>query len=58
MPAFQTYVGKSYADSTDLSLGYFYPDEAGWKKGDRTFTCYITREDNTKLTQSVKGSAS
>ena len=58
IPAFQAYVGEAYADSTDYSLGYFYPDANGWSKGDRTFTCYISREDDTKLTQSVKGAAS
>ncbi|HEX3265952.1 MAG TPA: septum formation family protein [Candidatus Limnocylindrales bacterium] len=58
IPAFETYVGVAYADSADYSLGYFYPDATGWSKGDRTFTCYITREDDAKLTQSVKGAAS
>ena len=58
IPAFQAYVGEPYADSTEYSVGYFYPDSTGWSKGDRTFTCYITREDHAKLTQSVKGAAS
>ena len=58
VPAFETYVGKPYADSEEFSLGYFYPDETGWSRGDRTFTCYISRSDETKLTQSVKGAAS
>ena len=57
VPVFQTYVGEAYAESVDYSLGYFYPDETGWGQGDRTFTCYVTREDGTKLTQSVKGAA-
>jgi hypothetical protein len=57
VPVFQTYVGESYAESTEYSLNFFYPDETGWKQGDRTFTCYVTREDGTKLTQSVKGAA-
>jgi hypothetical protein len=58
VPAFATYVGESYDESTDYNLGYFYPDSTGWGQGDRTLTCYITREDGTKLTQSVKGAAS
>lgn len=56
--SFATYVGESYDESTDFDLGYFYPDETGWRQGDRTFTCYITRADGSKLTQSVKGAAS
>jgi hypothetical protein len=57
IPAFATYVGTAYADSLDYDLGYFYPDETGWNKGDRTFTCYVTRADDSKLTKSVKGAA-
>lgn len=54
IPAFQTYVGESYDDSTTYDMGYFYPLRDGWDDGDRTLTCYIVRQDGAKLTQSVK----
>jgi Septum formation len=55
VPVFATYVGEPFETATDFDLGYFYPDREAWDKGDRTFTCYVMRVDNTKLTQSVKG---
>ena len=57
VPAFEAYVGEPYETATEYSLGYFYPDRDAWQGGKRTFTCYVTREDDTKLTQSVKASA-
>ena len=57
VPAFETYVGAALADSPDLGLGYFYPDFDGWKTGDRTITCYIDKADQSKLTESLQGSA-
>lgn len=56
VPAFETYVGAALADSPDLGLGYFYPDFDGWKSGDRTITCYVDRTDQSKVTESLKGS--
>ena len=55
VPVFETYVGQSFETATEYDLGYFYPDREGWDDGDRTFTCYISRVDDAKLTQSVKG---
>jgi hypothetical protein len=57
VPAFATYVGEPYETATDFNLGYFYPDRDSWDKGDRTFTCYVSRADGAKLTQTVKGAA-
>ena len=51
---FGTYIGEPFETATDFELGYFYPDREAWDKGDRTFTCYVTKADNSKLTQSVK----
>ena len=59
VPAFETYVGEPYETATDYNLAYFYPDSQAWSSGgDRTFTCYVTRSDGAKLTQSVKAAAS
>lgn len=57
VPAFATYVGTAYADSAELGIGYFYPDRDAWGSGDRTFTCYVVNADESKLTESLKGSA-
>ena len=56
VPAFETYVGESFDTNETLEMGYFYPNREGWDNGDRTFTCYVVRNDGTKLSQSVKGS--
>ena len=55
VPVFATYTGQDYATSNELSIGYFYPSREAWESGDRTVTCYVGREDNAKLTQSIKG---
>jgi hypothetical protein len=56
VPVFATYVGTDFDSSTDLTIGYFYPDRDAWNGGDRTFTCYALRDDGGKLTRSVKTS--
>lgn len=55
VPAFATYVGGDLDTRVDLAIGYFYPSRDGWNDGDRTITCYIANDDETKLTKSVKG---
>jgi hypothetical protein len=57
VPVFATYVGQPFEAATEYDLGYFYPDREAWDDGDRTFTCYVMRVDDAKLTQSVKGIA-
>jgi hypothetical protein len=52
---FASYVGISM-DETALDIGYFRPTDEGWKKGDRAFTCYLSKDDDSSLTQSMKGS--
>lgn len=54
VPAFTTYVGPAVATSRDLTFGYFYPSRDAWNDGDRTVTCYAVRDDQAKLTGSVK----
>lgn len=58
VPVFQDYVGEDYESNPDLTISYFYPNSDGWDSGDRTVTCYVTRDDATQLTKSIKGSAS
>jgi hypothetical protein len=53
-PAFTTYTGKDINSQTDLDMGYFFPLEEGWGKGDHALTCYIVRTDGTPVTQSFK----
>ena len=55
VPVFATYVGEEFETSPDLTIGYFYPSRDGWNDGDRTVTCYLVREDKSKLTESIKG---
>ncbi len=58
VPAFEAYVGEPFDTSSTYNLGWFYPSRETWEdKGDRTFTCYVTRIDDAKLTESVKGIA-
>jgi hypothetical protein len=52
---FASYVGIAI-DESALDFGWFRPTEDGWKKGDRAFTCYLTKQDESALTQSMKGS--
>ena len=57
IPVFATYVGEEFDASEDLTVGYFYPSRDGWDDGERTVTCYVVRQDEAKLTESIKGSA-
>jgi hypothetical protein len=54
VPAFNAYTGKDFDTETALTMGYFYPLEANWAKGDQELLCYAIREDGTPVTGSVK----
>jgi hypothetical protein len=54
IPAFATYVGRTFEAAEELDVGFFYPNSEGWDGGDRTVTCYIVRVDEAQMTQSVK----
>ncbi len=58
VPAFATYVGEDYDTNGDLAIAYFYPSRDSWGSGDRTVTCYVVRQDEGKLTQSVNAAGS
>ena len=40
--AFPTYTGTAALDREDLDIGYFYPLEENWGKGDRQMICYLS----------------
>jgi hypothetical protein len=55
IPAFGTYIGKTYDDSV-LDISWLYPETKGWTLGDRTIECSAYDPRNSKLTASLKGS--
>jgi hypothetical protein len=58
VPVFATYVGETFDESEDYTIGYFYPNREAWDSGDRTFTCYVVRVDEAKMTQPVNSAGS
>ena len=50
--------GKAAEALGDYQLGLFSPNLDTWNNGERTFTCYVLRADEGKLTQSLKAAAS
>ena len=53
VPVFESFTGKTFPD-TELGLSYFQPTLSGWVGGDRSFVCYVSREDGTKVTSSLR----
>jgi hypothetical protein len=39
---FEAYVGDTYDSREDVAVGYLYPLEEGWGRGDREMTCYLS----------------
>ena len=54
LPVAVAYVGRPAEEIDDLRLGLFSPTLDAWNDGKRTFTCYVTSADDSKLTKSVK----
>ncbi len=54
LPAWESYTGKTFETEPILTLSFYQPTPAGWKKGDRDVICYATREDSAPLTSTVK----
>jgi hypothetical protein len=52
VPAFETYTGIALADAADLDLGFIYPQERGWTRGDHEVACYLFRIDGGTMTGS------
>jgi hypothetical protein len=58
VPVFETYTGRSWETDTELNMGYFQPSLTGWNGGDRGFTCFVSRADGQKLTNTVRSAGS
>ena len=56
LPAAATFLGTAIDNRSELDVGYFYPTPEGWPGGDRQMTCYLYREDDVKLTSSLRNS--
>jgi hypothetical protein len=54
-PAFATYVGRSYEQST-LEVYYLVPTSDAWASGDRSVQCALYPSNDTHPTTSLKGS--
>ena len=46
--AINAYIGPGSA--ADLAVGYFFPDQAAWDRGERQVTCYLHARDGSRLT--------
>jgi hypothetical protein len=52
--AFPTYTGTAALDRDDIAIGYFYPLEENWGKGERQMICYITPVGVDSVTSSYR----
>jgi hypothetical protein len=57
VPAFEAYTGIEWDTAVDYNMGYFRPTLSGWADGDRGFTCYVSRTDDAKLTNTIRAAA-
>jgi hypothetical protein len=57
LPAADAYIGTSL-DSSPYSVSFFYPTSDSWGNGDRILTCYLSRDDGTQITGSIKAGGS
>lgn len=55
LAAFAPYVGKDYEESS-LGIVWMFPTVQTWATGDREIVCIATPDDDSTLTQSIKGS--
>ena len=53
-PAFLAYTGVDIATQQALDMGYFFPIQEGWSRGDHILTCYIVRTDGNAVTSSFR----
>ena len=54
LPAFNSYSGGDLLADGVFDIGFIYPLDEDWKKGDREITCYAYRLDGTTMTTSIK----
>jgi len=51
---FLAYVGQQYETRQDVGVGYLYPLEEGWGRGDREMTCYLSPTNGGKVSASYR----
>lgn len=56
--AFTAYVGAAYDSRNDVSVGYLYPLEDGWRRGDRAMTCYLSPANGGSVSASYRAPGS
>jgi hypothetical protein len=56
LPAFQSYTGIDLLADGSYDLGYIYPLDADWNKGEREVTCYTYKIDGSTMTAPLKKS--
>lgn len=51
---FVAYTGDTYDTRQDVGIGYLYPLEDGWARGDREMTCYLSPVAGDKVSVSYR----
>ena len=51
---FIAFTGDTYDPRQDVGVGYLYPLEDGWARGDREMTCYLSPVDGSKVSVSFR----
>ena len=56
VPALEAYTARSVEEvfAAGYSYGWFYPLPTGWESGDRGVTCYVVKDDGTKMVGSIR----
>jgi hypothetical protein len=55
IPAFRTYIGKSWYGGSDLDIYWLVPTDDAWRAGDRTMQCAAFNPVKYRLTESLRG---
>ena len=60
LPALQGYTGRTVDEiyAAGFSFAYLYPSSESWSEGDREITCYITKDDESKFSGTLRGAGS
>ena len=54
LPAFNSYTGTDLIAEALFDIGFIYPLDEDWNKGDREISCYAYRLDEATMTTSIK----
>ena len=55
IPAFRTYIGRSWYGGSDLDIYWLVPTDDAWRAGDRTVQCAAFNPVIYRLTESLRG---